>query len=282
LSPRPRAYCVKPVSGKGNGLVATRRLFPGEWILEEIPLLQAETEDFKSETFVASVVGELSKNKRKKFQRLYNAFPEHSDVGILKTNCYGLGCDESRSGVFDKLSHVNHSCRPNAERWWDPDRGMETLYAVREIQENDEITVAYTWCSGKSREERQSYLLRGWRFECHCECCALTGNDRTLSDKRRRLIGKVDDMVGAYDPQKLIPLIKESLECCDKELLFGSTKARICYDGYQLALQIRNLREAKNFIEMAYEEYLLGTGLGSRETIKMAKYVQHPTSHASW
>ena len=207
---------------KGNGLVATRKLLPGELILEEIPLLEADTKDFLSETYVASALAQLSNTKRKKFKRLHNAFPELSDIGILKTNCYALGCTGTRSGVFDKLSHINHSCTPNADRWWDPEQGLETLYVIREIQEGQEITVAYTWCSVKTYEERQDYLLAGWRFKCCCECCELTGKERALSDKYRRLIAKVDGMVGFHEPRKLIPLIKMALDCCAKEMVFGA------------------------------------------------------------
>jgi hypothetical protein len=259
-------------------MVATRKLIPGEWILEEIPFLQADTKDFKSPTFVASALERLSNNKRKKFKRLHNAFPDQNDVGIINTNCYALGCDGYRSGVFEKLSYLNHSCRPNAERWWDPERGVETVYAIREIQENDEITVSYTGVSGKTHEERQSYLFRGWR----CECCGLTGQDRSLSDKHRRLIGQVDEMVEFHGPRKLIPLIRKSLECCEKELIFGASQGRICYDGFQLALQVGDLTEAIKFIKRACEQYLLGTGPESSQTKRMASYVQEPTSHPSW
>jgi hypothetical protein len=263
-------------------MVATRKLFRGECILEEIPFLQADTQDFKSATYVTSALEQLSNEKRKIFKRLHNMFPEQNDVGIINTNCYALGCDGYRSGVFENLSYLNHSCRPNAERWWDPERGVETVYAIREIQENEEITVSYAGVFGKTHEERQSYLFRGWRFECLCECCELTGQDKALSDKYRRLIGRVDEMVGFVAAKQMLPLIRLSLECCEKELLFGAIQGRFWYDGFQMALEIGDLTEAKKFIKMAHEQYLLGTGPGSSETKRMASFVQEPTSHPSW
>jgi len=89
-------------------------------------------------------------------------------------------------------------------------------------------------------------------------------------------------MVGFYPAEGMIGLIRESLECIDKEGLCGASKARICYDGYQLALQTKSLREAKKFISMCYEQYLLGTGPLSENTRKMLVYVQNPTSHPMW
>lgn len=124
----------------------------------------------------------LSNTKRKKFGKLYNAFPEQNQVGIVETNSYGLGCNSDLCGVFDRISRINHSFRPNAERWWDSERGVETVYAIRDIAVDEEITVAYTSVSGKNQEERKTILYRGWRFECSCGCCILTGSAREMSD----------------------------------------------------------------------------------------------------
>ena len=279
---RPRLYRLQTVEGKGVSLVATRHLPAGEKILEETPILQGETEKLKDSEYVTFALSQLSKMKRKKFGRLYNAYPEQKKVGIINTNCYALGCDGPRSGIFEKLSSINHSCTPNAERWWDPGRGIETLYAIRALDEGEEITVAYTWTAARRWAERQRLLFSSWRFTCNCECCQLTGTERESSDKCRQLIRKADVMVGFHSTTEVLPLIKESLKCCEKERLFGTVCARICYDEYQLALQTENLREATKFIKWAYEQYLLGTGPGSNQTKKMAAYVQDPTSHSLW
>jgi hypothetical protein len=263
-------------------MVATRHLAAGEKIMEETPLLQGETQDLGSDSTLADLLSQLSNTKRKKFRKLYNAFPERNDVGIVKTNCYGLGCNSSLAGVFEKLSRVNHSCRPNAERWWDPERGVETVYAIRGIEVNEEITVAYTAVAGKFQAWRKSLLNRAWSFDCDCECCNLTGSASELSDKRRQLIGEVDEMVGYHPARKVIPKVKEALEYCKKEELFGATMGRFSYDGYELALETRDLREAETFINMAHQQYLLGTGPVSENTKKMAGYVEAPKSHPSW
>lgn len=263
-------------------MVATQHLTAGEKIMEETPLIQGETRDLGSDSTLAHLIGQLSNKKRKKFRALCNAFPERGDVGIVKTNCYGLGCNSSLAGVFEKLSRVNHSCRPNAERWWDEERGVETVYAIRGIEANEEITVGYTGVAGSTQTSRKSLLNRAWRFECVCECCILTGPARQLSDKRRQFIGEVDGMVGYLPAREMIPKIKEALECAEKEELFGATMGRICYDGYQLALETRNLKQAKEFINRSHEQYLLGTGPGSEQTKKMARYVEAPKSHSAW
>ena len=61
----------------------------------------------------------------------------------------------------------------------------------------------------------------------------------------------------------MINLIKKALECMDEEGILGSFKARICCDGYQLALRKQDPRDANSFIRMCYDQYLLGTGPNS-------------------
>src|SRR5437762_189714 len=55
-------------------------LSAGEKILEETPLIQRETQKLKDPAYVTSALSQLSKTKRKKFGRLYNAFPEQKEV----------------------------------------------------------------------------------------------------------------------------------------------------------------------------------------------------------
>ena len=66
--------------------------------------------------------------------------------------------------MFQKLSDVNHSCRPNAERKWNLVRNVEVVY--------EEITVSYVagldWLETM---ERRRFLQKGWRFECDFERC---------------------------------------------------------------------------------------------------------------
>jgi hypothetical protein len=264
--------------------VATRQFVAGDKILEETPIIKGRTSEFKSLQWVKLAVANLLPTNREFFYQLQNSFPEKEEVGIMETNCYGLGCDNALSGVFEVFSRINHSCIPNAERWWDLEREVETLYAINDIKENEEITVAY---SGdvyyRPLSDRQDLISRGWRFHCLCRCCQLTDPESVAaSDRRRRFIGWVDKEVGFRAPHKMIQLVTRALEFIEEEGIVGVIKARLCYDGYQLALEIKNLEQAKRFIKMAYEQYLLATGPTSEQTTKMLRYVRNPKSHMAW
>lgn len=274
---------IESIAGKGLGIVATERISKGEKVFEETPLLRGKTQDLRQRLNVAEAVANLSNTKRKRFRALFNSFPEEEDLGIIRTNCYALGTDSVYCGVFRKLSRVNHSCTPNCERWWDSHRDAETLYALRDIDVGEELTVWYTSDVARmTRSERQEMLRRGWRFDCQCECCQLTGPAQTLSDKRRTKIKEIDDEVAFNVSRGMIILLKMALEYAEEEGLRGTAKTRICYDGFQVALGLKNLAEAKKFIKMCHDEYLLATGPTSEETQKMRRYMENPTSHVMW
>ena len=227
-------------------------------------------------------LAELSDMERQKVRALCNAFPENGDVGILVTNSYGLGPDGKLCGLFEKLSRVNHSCRPNSERCWDSDRGAETLYALRDIETGEELTVAYLDTAEMIRTERQDVISASWRFECKCECCSLTGAELKASNDRRSFIKKVEEEVPLVPAHKIFDSVKKALIFLDEEGLVGSPKASMCNYAYQMALCMRNVEEAKSFANEAYTQYLLAIGSISRWTIQMLECVNEPTVHKMW
>ena len=133
------AYQLTSIDGKGLGFIATRRISAGEKILEERPIVMGNMTKLKQNFGI--ILAQLSSTKRQQIRALYNAFPEDNDVGILVTNSYGLGPQGQLSGLFENLSRLNHSCRPNSERCWDHDREVETLYALRCIETGEELQI---------------------------------------------------------------------------------------------------------------------------------------------
>lgn len=141
-------------------------------IFSERPLLHDFTIALTLDTYLAFALSSLSKTKIKRFKRLRNVFTERGDVGIVATNAYAVDHESRFCAVFDKLSRVNHSCRPNAERKWDSVLEVEKVYALREIKSGEEIIVSYlAGLDGLGLGERRELLMKGWRFECHCERC---------------------------------------------------------------------------------------------------------------
>lgn len=254
----------------------------GTKILEETPLVKGRMVDLRQPSYVCDHVAHLSDKERQALRSLYNAFPEENDIGLFRTNSYGLG-NSSWEGTFEKLSRVNHSCRPNSERCWDSDRQVETLYALRDIQVGEELTVSYIDVAEMTRDERQSELKQRWRFDCICECCSITEVvAQNTSDQRRRFIGRFHQELSSYPARAMYVLATMAYEYAEEEDLRGSPAAGISLYGYRMALRLRNVEDAEKWIARYHSEYLLGTGPSSRWTKEALELMKKPTDHVEW
>jgi SET domain len=234
-------------------------------------------------------IEQLPVKSKADFLALCNSFPELGHYGIVRTNAFGLGSvadnEQRRPGLFLNLSRLNHSCIPNCERWWDEAKEVETLYSLRDIEKGEELTIYYGEIISR-RDTRQNLLRQVWRFECQCECCGLPGEEQVKSDVRRETISRTLSAIGSINTKAALRRAKSQVQravaLTKEEGIRGGLLATVCYDGYQIFLLARQLRESKNYIEMAYQEYLLGTGPDSPETRKMKDYLERPKSHANW
>ena len=278
------SWTIKNIVGKGIGIVATDDIPAGTELLAERPLFTLPPSAGQRESETA--INGLSGDSKQKFSSLCNSFPELGLYGIVKTNAFSLGTDDQprHSGVFDILSRLNHSCIPNCERWWNEEKGMETLYTIKSIETGEELTIQY---HGELRRiQRRNYILQVWRFDCNCECCRLIGEEQKLSDLHRTLIEHIVESIGSIntkaDLRRAVLQVKRAVDYTKAEGIRGSLLARVCYDGYQISLLASNLGEARRYIDMAYDEYLLGTGPDSLQTKLMKGYLDNPKSHRNW
>lgn len=101
-------------------------------------------------------------------------------MSIFRTNA---NINYEKIGIFPKIARINHSCRPNAGNAWSDSRNARVIYAYRDIEEGEEITVSYIPLI-KSKKERNQRLEQ-YGFECTCEACALDAEKSKESDKNR-------------------------------------------------------------------------------------------------
>ncbi|RWS12614.1 SET and MYND domain-containing protein (SMYD)-like protein [Dinothrombium tinctorium] len=75
-------------------------------------------------------------------------------------------------GIYPIVSWIKHSCSPNAKIFFD---GVNVVVrAIRNIREDDEITICYLGSMDHQHEEtnkRKHYLSSVYRFICVCEGC---------------------------------------------------------------------------------------------------------------
>ena len=187
---------VRPLPGKGLGVIVTRiaSFARGERILCEEPLIawrsspsQNGTHDWNS--LESQVEADA---RRDDFYSLCDKFSDSGNGlaktarGIWNSNSFpmedimadGLAAAKDgvhRSAVYRLCSRINHSCRPNCFAAWNALLGRQTLHALREIGQGEELTVAYVGgAEAGVRASRRQMLADKYHFDCSCEACSLT------------------------------------------------------------------------------------------------------------
>ncbi|CCE29257.1 uncharacterized protein CPUR_02950 [Claviceps purpurea 20.1] len=187
-------YAVRNVPGKGKGLVATRDIPEGTRILSERPLIHVpfETSDEERKRIICLQVKYLNKEQRDIFLSFPNRFP-HSDAatlysGIFRTSCIQAANKPQESfAIFPHACRINHDCDDNATKEWNCDTQQLTVHAMRDIEEGEEITVAYTPFFN-THEFRQETFKRDYHFTCLCRACSLP---KYLIEERDRIASQI-------------------------------------------------------------------------------------------
>jgi hypothetical protein len=152
------------------------------------------------EKICKSICGQLSalpEGQRRAYLSLNNVYGKEDgdELGIARTNALPLGSDARKGAVFPEASRINHGCNCNAQNTRNEGIQKLTIYAARDLQSGEEITIYYLErYSGRSR--RQSELSAMFRFACRCGLCSLDDNDSLASDRRLDKIQRLDDRIG--------------------------------------------------------------------------------------
>ena len=210
VEPPVLLYQEESVPVKGIGCVAIKDIKKGNLVLREVPqLLQADEEIIRdpntstmqkflqiADGVMKSFLG-MSREDQESYMKLHNnydskswsagmmldysfvmqatgqmTFPNISKDkafkvwAIYKTNAFD-------NGVCLKMSRFNHSCRPNAQWFWNDDTSSQDLRALRKIRQGEEITLSYipnmvSWAA------RRAKLKGSFNFDCSCEACDVT------------------------------------------------------------------------------------------------------------
>ncbi|KAJ7030043.1 SET domain-containing protein [Mycena alexandri] len=212
LFPKKPAFRVADVPGKGKGLFSTRALSVGDAILTERPLLiwprglpLSFPKGFTHEQFVRLSLEENEKHLEvalermrpedsEAFRELANCHKEDGSgplMGIVRTNALEVtgilppGANEERQAygaTLRYISRLNHSCSPNTQPVFDKFSLSHQLFAVRDIEEGEELTFQYTDVAVSAAERNKE--LKSYDFVCTCASCT----DAPASDARRAAI----------------------------------------------------------------------------------------------
>lgn len=110
-----------------------------------------------------------------------------------------LGPGSHENGIFPRVARINHSCIPNAHHHWNQNTYCETIYAVKDIEKDEEILISYinTFVDRATRLKKLKYYFN---FDCLCDTCRISDPIiRKKSDLRRRILGNLETDIYNYD-----------------------------------------------------------------------------------
>lgn len=106
---------------------------------------------------------------------------EPSTLSIFMTNA--MGC-ENGGAVFETASRFNHSCIPNAYFSWSKANGVEQIYAIRDIEAGEEITLSY--CDPLYEYSQRCWEFQHYDFTCLCPACSDLDDPNSFGAKSRQ------------------------------------------------------------------------------------------------
>ena len=200
-------FSIEDIPGKGEGLVASVNLVPGTIIITEKPLIAVDSAfadikvfpEFRAlsadkKTAVMSLY-DPGEELNSKHQLLSQDEIEKKALRIFEANCIALcGHKEmniKKSGLYQTISKINHSCSPNVNWSWikeDPSKCIKQVLiilsvfksectfllkvrVIRDIKVGEEILASYLDKSEyfPTRDERIQTLHKIWFFTCTCQ-----------------------------------------------------------------------------------------------------------------
>ncbi|KAL1713337.1 hypothetical protein EV715DRAFT_296216 [Schizophyllum commune] len=260
------AYRIGPVPGKGLGMIATRDLQTGDLIVAERPLvmapkgIQISKEEFPdgvsamatvkeymearmiaSERHFETLLSRMTPERRAAYEGLVNRHEGDGSgphEGRFRTNALGLHSQYKFLGsrddggtyylvVFDDISRMNHSCRPNARPFFDTELFAMLVRSVRPVRAGEELCISYRYLSLLHAERKAD--LASYGFECTCESC----KDPVASDMRRMEISMLSQVGGSFSGNPAA-VLKETLRCIVLIRKEGLESLKVYLDLYQL------------------------------------------------
>lgn len=284
-------YLVKEFSGRGCGLAAARKIRRGERILAEPAIIKLSQRDSSKQRLHKSIKEQLSKlntDKQKAFYSLCNCRTNDfsKEIGIARTNALPLGASSSEVGIFILASRINHSCINNAQNTWNEKIQMMAIYATRDIDQGEEITIFYLH-QHAGREERQRQLQDNFKFVCRCSLCSIPNPLLLKSDDRRYEMQRLDDEIGQpsrimSDPLGALRKVSRMLDLLKQEGITDASVPRAYYDAFQIAALHRDLARSRVFAEKACSLRTELEGQDSPEVARLRKLAQDPSTHRSF
>ncbi|KAK4653391.1 SET domain-containing protein 5 [Podospora pseudocomata] len=285
---------VKPIEGKGLGVVAANRTIrKNTRVMVDAPGLMIEHGAFtKLRTkMLADLIHEaasmLPYPSREDFFALSGAEgllrnSKESALAIVGKNAFHTKIEDMEfHAVFLDVSRVNHACSPNAAYHFDPLTMRKSLITVRDIHPGEELTIGYVDLTQPSQTRQAS--LSHWNFTCSCPRCTQASRRQKESDARTAQLVNIRNELDQYDHgvqdgpgmAELLTILYE-LEGLEARLHEAYYRAAIEFNG------IGNRWKAIKFARLCLERGLLLKDETRPFVGEMRALIEDAEGHWSW
>lgn len=218
---RISAVVQLPDVGGKRGVVALCRIPPGVLLLAETPTATWNSNNLEEEDLLAAVEACLSiKIANETIKTLHPINLTDCDteeieraeelIGRDKITGIALKVSETNeevlrvvlalqhngfgSGLYGVLTMLNHSCSPNCIKFSPSvgSSGASEVWTVKQIEENEELTICYSEPLEMTKESMREYLEVHHRFQCTCTYCQETVvSENYLSDEKQFVLQRM-------------------------------------------------------------------------------------------
>ena len=199
----------------------------------------------------------------------------------------------SGAAIYATIPRLNSSCTPNCNYTNHLKAGKGAMYALRDIQEGEELTSSYTIrvdprsvrrrflkdsCLSITLLDYFPHMKKTDNFICHCETCDLPMKEQQKSDLRRLMAKNIDILLAKErDFNRLMMGVNLRIRVLLEEGLDGPDVARSLNDALQLCTREGHLVLASCFARLAVDRYLF---TGNLEAVQeLTPLIKKPQEH---
>lgn len=290
-NPHASKFEIKPIPGRGLGIVATAPLYRGDQLYSLTPIIAVQDDAMQFLPvpdlllLMAISLSRLPFKTQAQFWTMHAQFGGNAIYDRITTNAYNMPLGSALEHFWaaqPEISRINHDCRPNAANHFDAGALMQNVHVLRPIGVGEEVTVSYlTPLLGY--EERKKRIAKQWGFECTCSLCASTESFRNASDDRLGVMAdleaRLDDIAatrtGSTGMAELLIALYE-LERLDGAVADGYMYAALEY------AYIGDVNAARKYAARAMEATALWRGTTHPYYRSLRTLWESPEAHKSW
>ncbi|TID21693.1 SET domain-containing protein [Venturia nashicola] len=287
----PPAYEMRPLPGRGFGMIANRTIFRGERLMQETPTFVYNRNMFTmfddQDRIPLHWHGAylLPKETREELLALHKHHGGDEVDDLMRTNAFGAYFGEPyvlHNNVLPRISRFNHDCRPNAHYYFDKETMTQYVHAVRTINPGEEILVNYTDAEHSSIE-RQHAIHLSWGFTCSCSICRQPETHVAASDARLRLIKALKEKLNDWteDQPARAQMAETLIQLYQQERL--DVPIATAYESAAYAYAIEGDEfTARKYAALAVESMTILYGASHPLTLDLEVMMLDPTQHRTW